>query len=74
MLVKTLEDMESIVDTTSLEWDGWDVMKLTPKPTAMYDRNGVFVGDKWWTKKSYPLTEEGWDIPGGYHAQVADRR
>lgn len=74
MLVTSLEEMESIVASRSdLEWDGWNIVKFTASPNAMYSPDGVFYRGKWMKKKVFPLTEDGWYLPntiGRVYAQV----
>lgn len=64
MLVNNLEKMESIVNSSSdLEWDGWDVVKYTPSHSAMFSADGVYHNGSWHKKKTFPITEKGWEVP-----------
>jgi len=63
MLVNNLEKMEQIVNSTDLEWDGWNVVKYTPSHSAMFSTDGAYKGGQWYKKKVFPLTEDGWHVP-----------
>lgn len=64
MLVNNLNQMEKIVDSSSqLEWDGWDVVTYTASNSAMLAKDGVYRDGKWYKKKVFPLTENGWNLP-----------
>lgn len=64
MLVNDLNKMEKIVGSShELEWDGWDVVKYTPSNNAMFAKDGVCKNGKWYKKKVFPLTENGWHLP-----------
>ena len=64
MKIKSLEQMESIVEKNkALSWDGWNVVSLLPNPTGWMRTDGVFVKNKWYTKRVYEITETGWEIP-----------
>lgn len=74
MLVSDLDKMESIVESREdLSWDGWDVVRHTHAPNAMYFKESEFRDGQWFKKKVYPLTEQGWNIPnniGRVYVQV----
>jgi hypothetical protein len=62
--IKSLEQMEKIVKSTrSLSWDGWDVLKSYPNPTAWRKPNARYIKGRWFTVDRYPVTENGWIIP-----------
>lgn len=64
MLVNSLETMESIVaNNKSLKWDGWDVLEIIPSPTAWRKPNGAYIDGKWYTRKRFTLSANGWEIP-----------
>jgi hypothetical protein len=74
MFVNNLSKMEKIVtNSPDLEWDGWDVVKYTPSHNAMLSKEGVYRDGKWFKKKVFPITEQGWNIPeslGNKYAQM----
>lgn len=64
MIINSLEQMENIVKRNrQLSWDGWDVVKLQPRPGAWSSPSAAFVKGKWYQKSVYPVTELGWSIP-----------
>jgi hypothetical protein len=64
MLIKSLEKMEEIVaQDRSLSWRGWDVIHLVPNPTAWSKPDGAFVKGRWYIRKIFELSAEGWEIP-----------
>jgi hypothetical protein len=64
MNIKSLEKMEAIVKKQrNLSWDGWDVVSTFPNPRGWSRADGVFIKGRWFTKKVYPVTSNGWDIP-----------
>jgi hypothetical protein len=64
MFITNLNKMDKIVSgSKDLEWDGWDVARYTPSHTAMFSTDGVYKNGKWFKKKVFPVTENGWDIP-----------
>lgn len=64
MFITDLNKMEKIVSTSSdLAWDGWDVVKYTPSHSGMFSPDGVYKDGKWYKKKTFPITQDGWDIP-----------
>lgn len=75
MLVKTLEEMDKIVESRGdLSWRGWDVVKTTKANNAIYSKDGAFENGVWVKKKVFPVTEKGWYLPnsiGRINAQVA---
>ena len=74
MLVKTEQEMQSIIDSREdLEWEGWNVVKYTKSNNAMYSSDGVYIRGVWMKKKIFPITEDGWYLPniiGRVDAQV----
>jgi hypothetical protein len=64
MLVKSLEQMEKIVDSTEdLQWDGWDVVSLKPTDSGLMSKDAKQINGKWYIQKRFMLTENGWEIP-----------
>lgn len=64
MLIKSLEQMESIVKSNKdLSWDGWDVISLKPTDSGLMLKDGVQINGKWFSKTTFRLTENGWEIP-----------
>ena len=64
MLITDLDFMEQIVCShKELEWEGWDVVRYTPSPSAATSVQGAFRNGKWYRRKVYTLTEKGWTIP-----------
>lgn len=64
MLISDLNKMESIVDSSSdLQWEGWNVVKYTPSHNAMFSQDGAYLNGVWHKKKTFPITEQGWNIP-----------
>jgi hypothetical protein len=48
-------------------WDGWNIVKWTPKNNAYTDVNGMFKNNKWGYITRYSLTKKGtWFIPSKY--------
>ena len=65
--VKNLHTMEQIVESKEiLYWEGWDVIKAQPKPTAYMSKDARFMEDEWYECERFPLTEHGWYIPEGW--------
>jgi hypothetical protein len=64
MLIKTLEEMERIVNKNdSLIWDGWTVVSIQPARNGVMSKDGLKVGGKWYLQKRFDATANGWDIP-----------
>jgi len=64
MLIKSLEEMESIVDNNEfLSWDGWTVLEAKKSPTAWMQPNAQLVKHEWHTVNRFDANENGWDIP-----------
>ena len=64
MLINSLETMENIVkENSSLTWIGWDVAELKKNPAAYMQKDGAYIGGKWYTRKLYALSSDGWEIP-----------
>lgn len=64
MLVKSLEQMESIVaKNRTLSWDGWDVVQSFQSPTGWMQKNGAFIKGRWYTQRRFKITSNGWNIP-----------
>jgi hypothetical protein len=67
MLVNTLEKMEQIVSTTSvLSWDGWSVIEMTPSEKGRSSAQGAFSQGKWYLKRTFTPSRQGWEIPNKY--------
>lgn len=66
MLVKSLEQMESIVKKNrNLKWDGWTVVDIQQTDKGRTSKSGLFSKGKWHLEKRYELTDNGWNIPDG---------
>jgi hypothetical protein len=64
MLIKSLEEMETIVkDNESLSWDGWIVLESKKTPAAWMKQNARFVNGEWYAVNRYESGSDGWDIP-----------
>jgi hypothetical protein len=64
MLISNLEYMEKVVDSRAdLEWDGWDLVKYTRSGKSMFSSDGSYRNGKWFSKRIFPVTENGWNIP-----------
>lgn len=64
MLIKSLEQMESIVDSNdNLIWDGWTVVSLKPVKDGMMSKDGIRINNAWFLQKRYEPSKQGWDIP-----------
>jgi hypothetical protein len=64
MLIKSLEDMETIVENNkSLSWDGWTVIELTKSATAWANANSKFVEGQWMSCNRFEPNEDGWNLP-----------
>lgn len=64
MLIKSLEQMESIVSSNNeLDWLGWDVVHNVYNPTAQTKKDGVRINGKWYIQKKFALSTVGWEIP-----------
>jgi hypothetical protein len=64
MLIKSLEQMEKIVDSTEdLLWDGWDVVNIKPTDSGLMSKDAIQINGKWYIQKRFALTENGWEIP-----------
>jgi len=64
MLIKSLEEMEAIVENNdSLSWDGWTVVELVKSPMAWTKPNAKFVKHEWHTANRFDVGESGWSIP-----------
>lgn len=65
MIINSLDKMEQIVASKKeLHWEGWDVLKRIPSATAWKSPSGVFVKGRWYLQNRFPITENGWKIPG----------
>lgn len=67
MIVRSLDRMEKIVSyNKKLSWDGWDVVELTQSDKGRLSTAGAFVNGKWYIKKTFSPSRDGWDIPNKY--------
>jgi len=56
--------MQKIINSSGLQWEGWNVVHYEESPEGFTDKNGAFVNGKWQIKKTFQLTDDGvWDIP-----------
>lgn len=64
MLVSDYDQMDAIVNSDpSLTWVGWDVVQDKQTPNGFTHFNGVFKDGAWYIRKTFRLTESGWNIP-----------
>ena len=73
MVISQYETMESIVNNSPLEWNGWNVVLDKRSDNGYSHFNGVFKDGAWYIRKTFNLTEQGWNIPEkfvGNHVQV----
>jgi hypothetical protein len=67
MLIQTLEQMEQIVSKTSfLSWDGWSVIEMSPSAKGSSSIHGAFSQGKWYLKRTFTPSRQGWEIPNRY--------
>lgn len=67
MIVRSLDRMEKIVSyNKKLSWDGWDVVELTQSDKGRLSSAGAFLNGKWYIKKVFSPSRDGWDIPSKY--------
>lgn len=67
MIVRSLDRMEKIVSyNKKLSWDGWDVVELTQSDKGRLSSAGAFLNGKWYIKKVFSPSRDGWDIPNKY--------
>lgn len=65
VVINSLDVMESIVaKNRNLEWDGWDVVHINPKASSFMKPRAVFRNGEWHVATRYPVTEDGWTVPG----------
>jgi hypothetical protein len=64
MLIKSLEEMEAIVENNkALSWDGWTVVERTKSDVAWMQSNAQFVNGRWFAINKYFVNQDGWNIP-----------
>jgi len=64
MYIKSLEEMEKIVDSFRfLYWDGWDVIQTFPSDKARTSKRGIFKNGRWYLHNRYRPGAKGWNIP-----------
>jgi len=67
MIVRSLDRMEKIVSyNKKLSWDGWDVVELTQSDKGRLSSAGAFLNGRWYIKKVFSPSRDGWDIPNKY--------
>lgn len=67
MIIRSLDRMEKIVSyNKKLSWDGWDVIELTQSDKGRLSTAGSFINGKWYIKKTFSPSRDGWDIPNKY--------
>lgn len=64
MIISDYDQMESIVKNNPLlSWSGWDVVMDKKTPNGFTHFNGVFKDGSWYIRKTFRLTESGWNMP-----------
>jgi hypothetical protein len=64
MLIKSLEQMESIVSKNKeLRWDGWTVVSSYPSEKGRTSKFGILHKGRWHLQRRFELTADGWHIP-----------
>jgi hypothetical protein len=64
VIISDYETMDSIVESDkALSWNGWDVVFDKKTPNGYSHFNGVFKNGEWYIRKTFPITESGWNIP-----------
>lgn len=67
MLIKSLEEMEAVVQNSdNLSWDGWTVIENKTNENGMMSKDGALVDGKWIVQKRYEVTANGWEIPNKF--------
>lgn len=67
MLVTSYDYAHKIVDLNkSLSWNGWDIVEFKPNQSAEFKPDGKRVNETWGFVKTFPLTENGWEVPSRY--------
>lgn len=67
MIIRDLNQMEKIVSyNKKLSWDGWNVIELTHSDKGRLSTAGTFLDGKWYIKKVFSPSRDGWDIPKKY--------
>lgn len=68
MIVKSLSQMESIVKENKkvLSWDGWSVVEMFASEKGRTSVNGAYREGKWYLKKVFIPSRNGWEIPNKY--------
>jgi hypothetical protein len=78
MIIKTLEQMETIVSNNKdLYWDGWSVINRYKSDKAQTSKYGVYFKGNWYMSKRFDPNSNGWDIPERFvlgHAQTKVER
>jgi len=64
MIIKSLEEMEAIVEKNDdLSWDGWTVIENRTKDNGAMSKDGAYVNGRWIIQKRYDANAKGWEIP-----------
>lgn len=64
MKIKSLEQMESIVNNnSSLYWDGWTVVSKYKSDKARVSKHGQYINDIWYMTRRFTPDRSGWEIP-----------
>jgi hypothetical protein len=67
MLITSYEYADKIVSqNNSLAWDGWDILEITHSNNAEFNKSGKIIDGKWAFVNTYPVTEQGWEVPKKY--------
>lgn len=62
--ITDIEKAETIVkNNDSLIWNGWDIVQLKENSQAFMKRNAMFRNGKWYSTKTFALSETGWELP-----------
>lgn len=55
---------EWVTSNSNAQWDGWTVEVHTPRPGAMFKKNGAYRDGKWGILNRYPIQDNGrWRLP-----------
>lgn len=61
--ITELDVMEAVVKgDSSLQWEGWDVIKYTYNPIAFFYADGRFHDGKWYRTVRVAPDRDGWDV------------
>lgn len=63
--ITDLSTMEEIVERNPfLQWDGWDVVSYSKKPTTFLNPKARKLDGVWRHTVRYPIESDGWTVPG----------